>query len=94
MTAPERADSPLRERAVKQLKKRRDFTTHLLFYVLVNSLVVALWFLAGADGFFWPGPLIAFWGIAVVMNAWDVWHGDGFTEEQISDEMARLRNKR
>lgn len=28
------SDSTLRERAIKQLKERRDFQTHLLVYVL------------------------------------------------------------
>ena len=34
---------PLRDRAVKQLKKRRDFMSHLLVYVLVNSFIVLIW---------------------------------------------------
>ena len=93
MTEPDTEDAELRKRAVKQLKKRRDFTTHLLFYVLINTLVVVTWLLTDAGGFFWPGLLMGFWGIAVVMNAWDVWHSDSFTEAQISDEMARLRSK-
>jgi hypothetical protein len=31
------------------------------------------------------------WGIGVVMNAWDVWRGEEFSEERISQEVARLR---
>jgi hypothetical protein len=92
MTEPAAQDVRLRERALKQLKKRRDFMTHLLFYVMSNSFVVVLWFLTEADGFFWPGVLMAFWGIGLVMNAWDVWHGDTFTEAQIAEEIDRLRS--
>lgn len=80
----------LRERAVKQLKKRRDFTGHLLIYVLVNSFIVVIWAITSA-GFFWPIIPMAGWGIGVVMNAWDVWHGDEFSDEQISREMARMQ---
>lgn len=94
MTKPDTEDAELRQRALKQLKKRREFSTHLLFYVLINALVVVIWFATGADGFFWPGLLMGFWGVAVVMNAWDVWRGDSFTEEQISDEMSRLRSNK
>ncbi len=32
----------LRDRAVKQLKKQRDFHGHLLVYLLVNAFLVAI----------------------------------------------------
>lgn len=80
----------LRERAVKHLKKRRDFTGHLLIYVLVNSFIVVIWAITSA-GFFWPIFPMAGWGIGVVMNAWDVWHGEEFSDEQISREVERMQ---
>ena len=91
--APDDAPEPmptLRERALRRLRKRRDFHTHLLVYVLVNSFVVVIWAVTGS-GFFWPVFFIVFWGIGVVLNAWDVYHRDEFTEEEIAREMARLR---
>jgi 2TM domain len=65
---------PVRDRAIKQLKKRRDFATHLLVYVLVNSFIVVIWAITNSGGFFWPVFPIVGWGIGLVMNAWDVWH--------------------
>ena len=47
-------DSVLRERAIKQLKKQRDFQTHLLVYALVNGMLVGIWAISSSDGFFWP----------------------------------------
>ena len=82
----------LRDRAIKRLKKRRDFSAHLLVYVLVNAFVVAIWALANPDGFFWPIFPMAGWGIGVVMNAWDVFLNDEFDEEQIRREMERLQS--
>ena len=84
-------DATLRARAVRRLKKRREFQAHLLVYALFNTCVVLIWVLTGADGFFWPVFLIAFWGIGVVMNGWDAYHSDGFPEEQINREMAKLQ---
>ena len=55
----------LRDRAIKRLKKRRDFSAHLLVYVLVNAFVVAIWALTNPDGFFWPIFLLARWGSAL-----------------------------
>jgi 2TM domain len=88
------ADQVLREKAIKQLKKRRDFRGHLLVYVLVNAFLVAVWALTNPDGFFWPVFLIAGWGIGVVMNAWDVYRGDEFSEAQIHREMERFQGRR
>lgn len=83
-------DAAVRELALKRLKKRRDFHAHLLVYTLFNASIVGVWFATGAHGFFWPIFLIAFWGIGVVMNGWEVYHGDPFSEDQIQREMRKL----
>jgi hypothetical protein len=81
----------LRERAIKRLKKRRDFSGHLLVYVLVNTFLVVIWAMTDPDGFFWPVFPIVGWGIGVVLNAWDVYRNDEFDEEQIRREIERLQ---
>jgi hypothetical protein len=78
-----------RDRAVQQLKKRRDFRGHLLVYVLVNALLVVIWSLADDHGFFWPVFPIGAWGIGLVMNAWDVYWRRDITEEDIQREIKR-----
>jgi hypothetical protein len=78
-----------RDRAVAQLKKRRDFRGHLLVYVLVNVFVVVIWAVTDIHGFFWPVFLIAGWGIGVVMNAWDVYWRPQITEHDIQHEIER-----
>ena len=80
----------LRDKAVRQLKKRRDFRSHLLVYILVNTFVVVIWVLTDPHGFFWPVFPIAAWGIGVIMNAWDVYGRQEITEEDIHREMDRL----
>jgi hypothetical protein len=83
-------ESDLRERAIKRLKKRRDFHGHVLVYLLVNAFLVVIWAVTSPDGFFWPiFPLVG-WGIAVVMNAWDVYFAEEIGEEDIDREMQRL----
>ena len=81
----------LRQRAVRQLKKRRDFYGHLLAFVLVNAAVITIWAWLGDGGFFWPGFLILAWGIGLVMNAWDVFYLSYEDERQIQREIDRLR---
>jgi hypothetical protein len=84
---------PVRDRAIKQLKKRHDLMTHLLVYVLVNSFIVVIWAMTNSGGFFWPVFPIVGWGIGLVMNAWDVWHPAEFDEDQIRREMSRIQPK-
>ena len=82
----------LRDRAVEHLKKKRGFYGHLLIFTMFNAGIVAIWAMT-SGGFFWPIFPMFFWGIGLVMNAWDVWHGD-FTEEQIAHEVERLQRRR
>ena len=83
--APEQA---ARDQAVKRLKKQREFRGHLLAYLLVNTLLVVIW-ASTSHRFFWPVFVIAGWGIAVAMNAWDVYGRKDISEEAIQHEMGR-----
>jgi hypothetical protein len=95
MTSMETArDTELRERAIKRLKKRRDFRAHILVYTLVNAFLVVIWAVTTPGGFFWPIFPIVGWGIGVVMNAWDVYFADDFTAEDIEKEIEHLGHGR
>ncbi|HEY1354816.1 MAG TPA: 2TM domain-containing protein [Solirubrobacterales bacterium] len=90
MESATRTDQELREQAITQLKKKRDFRTHVFIYVLVNAMLVVIWAVTGA-GFFWPAFVIAGWGIGVAANAWDVYARKPITEEEIRRESERLQ---
>jgi 2TM domain-containing protein len=88
MVTDTREQAP-RDRAIAQLKKRRDFRGHLIVYVLVNAFLVAIWAITSDHGFFWPVFFIGAWGIGLVMNAWDVYWRRDITEAEIQREMTR-----
>ena len=92
-TEPNALDSEMRERAIKQLKKRRDYKGHLLIYFLVNTFLVVIWFVTSSGGFFWPVFIMVGWGIGVVMNAWDVYFAEEIGEDDIRREMDRLERR-
>jgi 2TM domain-containing protein len=83
-------EQDLRAQALRSLKKKRDFRSHLVAYVLVNALLIGIWAVTGA-GFFWPVFPLLGWGIAVGFNAWDVFGRRPITEEEILREQERLR---
>jgi uncharacterized membrane protein len=90
---PEPADD-LRAKALARLEKKRDFRTHLFVFVVVNAFLWAIWGVVFATtGFWFPWPVFPLfgWGIGLAMHAWDVYRREGFTEEEIERELARLR---
>jgi hypothetical protein len=89
MTAIE-PSTELREEAIGRLKRRQDFGAHLLVYVLVNLGVWGIWLLTGT-GFPWPVFITFFWGIGLIMNAWDVYWRRTITEADVQREIEHLR---
>ena len=80
-------DQERREAAIKRIKDKRDFKTHVVTYVLVNLFLVGVWAVSGS-GYFWPGWVMAGWGIGLVLHGWQTYRGDRpITEEDIQREM-------
>ena len=87
------SEQELRKLAVSRLRKKRDFRTHVVIYVIVNAMLVGIWAATGA-GFFWPIFPILGWGIGVGANAWDVYGRKPITEDEVQRETERLRSER
>ena len=85
-------DEELRKLAIKAIKRKRDFWAHVVAYCIVNAFLVLVWYLTGR-GYFWPGWVLAGWGIGLAFNAWDAYgrRSDAISEEQIQREMERQR---
>lgn len=87
------AADDLRQRAITQLRKKRELEAHLIAYVLVNLLLVGIWAVT-SGGFFWPIFSILGWGIGVAFHIWDVYSPEHPSEEKIQREMRRLSGGR
>ena len=86
---------PRRAQAIKRIRDKNAFKIHLVVYVAVNTMLVAIWALSTAGlpypgNFFWPIFPIAGWGIGVVINGYVVYRGHVYTEEDIQREMRNL----
>ncbi len=82
------AEADDRQAAINRLKARRGFRVHLLVYVGVNAMLVAIWFANGA-GPFWPIWPIAGWGIGIVAHAWGLYFNKPISEDAIRREMEK-----
>jgi uncharacterized ion transporter superfamily protein YfcC len=90
MESGAQTEEQLREQAIKQLKKKRDFRSHLFIYLAVNAMLVVIWAVT-SSGFFWPIFPILGWGVGLAANAWDVYGRRPITEDEIRREADRLR---
>ncbi len=79
-----------REAAIKQVKAKRGFKTHLAVYLIVNTFLVLQWAAAGRGGF-WPFWTIIGWGIGLAFHAWSVYFQGPITEDEIAREMRRVQ---
>jgi len=85
-------DEELRERALEQIQKKRDFQAHLIAYLLVNIFLVGIWAVTDFGGFFWPIFPILGWGIGIFFHGWDVYKGPP-TEKRIRAEIRHLEGR-
>jgi hypothetical protein len=85
-------DERLRDEAVQQIKRRREFWQDLVSYVIVNAGLIIVWAITGA-GYFWPGWVLGGWGIGLLFHAWATFGQKPIQEEEIRREMDRLRRR-
>jgi hypothetical protein len=80
-------DQERRDAAIKRIKDKREFKTHAVSYVVVNLFLIGVWAVSGG-GYFWPGWVMAGWGIGLVLHGWQTYRGERpITEEDIEREM-------
>jgi len=80
-----------REQALLRLKKRHDFQSHVVVYLVVNTAVWLIWAFSGA-GYPWPVWLTGTWAIGLLLNAWEVYVRRPITEGDVDRELERLRS--
>jgi hypothetical protein len=82
------AENEARRLARKRLQSKRDLSSHVVVYVVVNAFLVLIWFLSG-QGYFWPIWVMGGWGIGLVLNVWDVYGRKPITEADIDKELGQ-----
>ena len=77
--------------ARKRLVDRRDFASHVVAYLVVNTGFVLVWLMTGA-GYFWPAWLIGLWGVGLVLHGWDVLFRRPITDAEVEAELQEQRH--
>jgi hypothetical protein len=79
-----------RELARKRVERKHKFRGDVVAYLVVNLFLVGLWAAAGF-GYFWPGWVLAGWGLLLVLDAWNAYYRRPVTEDEIDEELRSLR---
>ena len=75
-----------RDIARRRLERKRKFVGDVVAYVVVNAFLIGVWFFVGG-GYFWPGWVLAGWGVALALDAWDTLYRKPITEADIDREL-------
>jgi hypothetical protein len=78
------------EQARKRALKKRKFRGDLIGYVAINAFLIGIWAVTGF-GYFWPGWVLATWGLFLLLSWWEVFHRHELSEDDIRQEMSRGR---
>lgn len=68
------------ERMWKMAERRVAFKRHLFVYIVINLMLIALWYFTSykdgdTAGYWFIWPLMG-WGIGVMFNYWGAYHDD------------------
>jgi len=88
----------LRTVAIRRLHRKREFYEHLVSYLIVNTMLVAVWLILGlTTGAWFPWPLfpIAGWGIGLAFHAWSAFGPTSrpIDETAVDREIERLQQR-
>ncbi len=74
------------EQARTRLIRRRKVRGDLMAYVVINAFLVGIWAVAGS-GYFWPGWVLAGWGVLLLLDTWDAYLRHDVTDADVQREM-------
>jgi hypothetical protein len=88
-------DDKLMREAVKRVKAKVAFRSHLVSYVSVNALLVIIYLLSGAGRYFWPIWPIVGWGFGLFMHFLTAYGilGTRTMEEEVMQEYKKLKGE-
>jgi hypothetical protein len=75
-----------RDTVRRKLEARRDFSSHLAAYVVINAFLIAIWAATGR-GYFWPAWILGMWGAGLILHAWEVFVRRPVTDADVDQEL-------
>jgi hypothetical protein len=88
------SEEEIRKVATQRVQAKKGFYSHLTAYILVNLMLLAIWYFTGA-GYFWPMWVLLFWGIGLIVNGITVFarRDMGWEKREIEKEMEKIKKR-
>ena len=67
-------------------REKRKFAGDVVAYLVINAFLVGVWAVTGF-GYFWPGWVLAAWGVFLLLDAWNLYYRKPITENDIEREL-------
>ena len=86
------SEEAIRKIATDRVRAKKGFYSHLTIYIVINLMLVAIWFFTGA-GYFWPMWVMLGWGIGLVINGVAVFsrRDTGWENREIEKEVEKIK---
>jgi hypothetical protein len=82
--------APEYEFARWRVERKRKIRIDLVTYVVVNLFLIGVWAVTGF-GYFWPGWVMAGWGVLLGLDVWSVHLRRPVTDDDIERELHARR---
>jgi len=88
------SEEEIRKIATQRVQAKKGFYSHLTIYILVNLMLIAIWYFTGAQ-YFWPGWVLLFWGIGLAINGITVFviRDTGWEKREVEKEIERIKKR-
>jgi 2TM domain len=90
LNSADQSSQPEREWARQQLHRKRKLAADIVAYVTINTFLIVVWAMSGF-GYFWPGWVLAGWGVLLLLDVWNLRFHRPITEADIDAELRRRR---
>ena len=91
-TARMAGDEQVRSQAIQQIKRKRDFRGHVVFFLIANAVLWTIWAVSGADtDDLWPAWVTGIWGCFLLLDARNAYGERPISEQEIQEEMRRIQ---
>lgn len=77
-----------RDRALKRLERQSKLRADMVAYVVINAFLVGVWAVTDR-GYFWPGWVLAGWGVLLLLDVWNVYFRRPITEADVDREVRK-----
>jgi hypothetical protein len=93
--SPTAREDHLRQQAMERLKVKRELRGNIASFVVINAALWVVWAVSSgeseAGGVPWPLWVTGFWGVALVLHAWNVYGQRPISDSEVDEEMRRIR---